>query len=248
MTLPVPFWILAGAAGLGLGSYTATAALRGSKGRQSTLGRSSCDHCGIQLGFAATTPVISFIRLRGVCSACGGAIDPVHLVGELIGALIVVSALATADLPRALALIALGFVLLFDALVDWRIGRLPDLAALAIAILGLCLALMRSTSVALLSIACAAATFGLLEIIRQTFLKVRRRPGLGFGDVKLLAALAIWTGLLVPWVVVLAALTGLMALRFCRPIEGRLPFGPSIAAAAWTVGLANEAGVLRSWA
>jgi leader peptidase (prepilin peptidase)/N-methyltransferase len=71
----------------------------------------------------------------------------------------------------------------------------------------------------------------------------RGDPGLGFGDVKLIGALALWLGDLTPWMVVGAAILGLVASALLKPSGGRLAFGPAIAASAWTLGLVREANL-----
>jgi leader peptidase (prepilin peptidase)/N-methyltransferase len=67
-------------------------------------------------------------------------------------------------------------------------------------------------------------------------------PGLGLGDVKLLAALALWLGLATPWLIAAASLLGLLLMAITRPKDGRLAFGPAIAVSAWTIGIIGEAG------
>ena len=241
MTFPAAIWILSGATGLCAGSYVATAALRQSQGRGATLGRSHCDHCGVLLGIMATAPVVSFVQRQGACDTCGGTIDPVHLVGELAGAGVVLSAVALASPVRALPLSVLGLLLLFSAAVDAKTQRLPDWASLAIAVLGAGLAATTSPMALLTGLASALVVFIILELVRRLVARHRGQPALGFGDVKLLAALAIWTGLYTSWVVALAAALGLAVIAVRRPMGGQIAFGPFIAAGAWMVGLGVEA-------
>ena len=61
---------------------------------------------------------------------------------------------------------------------------------------------------------------------------------------KLISALAIWLGLDTSWAVALAAIGALIASRFAPPADGRIAFGPAIAAAGFAVGVAREAGGL----
>ena len=240
MTYPAAAWVLMGGAGLSLGSYATTAALRWADGRQSTFGRSQCDHCGVVLSFASTTPVVSFILRKGTCAACGGRIDPLHTVGELAGALIVVSAFCVAPPLRAALLSVLGLVLLVSAVYDAKTRRLPDGLTLSIALAALALAASRSTDALAVGVLAAVIAFALLEAVRRLFLQLRGRPGLGFGDVKLIAALAPWTALSTPWVVVVAAVLGLVVMALRPSHDGRLAFGPYVAVAAWAVGIAGE--------
>jgi leader peptidase (prepilin peptidase)/N-methyltransferase len=244
MTASLAIAVIVAGVGLCFGSYVATAALRWSAGRQSTFGRSSCDHCGVQLSFARTAPVLSYISQRGSCFACGGPIDGAHPFGELAGAVILVTAFAAASPLRAGLLSLLGLFLLAVSVCDARTRRLPDSLTLAIAVTGAMAAALRSWESLLVGGLCAAVAFLCLEGLRRLYLKSRGRPGLGFGDVKLVAAIALWTGPETPWVVVIGAVLGLAAAKVRAPVDGRLAFGPYLAAAAWIVGICIEA---RLW-
>ena len=168
-----------------------------------------------------------------------------HLVGEVAGAVIGFGVALVAASPGQAALLAtLGVALLAASLVDLETLKLPDVWTSVAAISGAGLAWMRSPGDLAAGMAAAIIAFGLLELVRRAFLALRRKPGLGFGDVKLVAALALWLGAATPWAVALAAGLGLVAFLALRPAEGRLPFGPWLALAAGVVGLVQEA---RLW-
>lgn len=231
---------LAGVIGLCLGSFAATAAVRMARREQALFGRSHCDHCGVPLGFLQTAPVLSYVHQRGACAACGGGIDPVHLVGEVSAAVMLTLACLVVPAGRGIAVAALGLILLTSVLVDARTRRLPDGLTLAAALICAVLAASHSMTGLLQGLGVAAAAFAVLQAVRLGFRRWRGQEAMGFGDVKLIAALALWLGLLTPWVVCLAAVLGLAAMAILRPADGRLPFGPAIALAAWTLGLASE--------
>jgi leader peptidase (prepilin peptidase) / N-methyltransferase len=238
--METPGLILAGVVGACVGSYTATAALRQVRAQQSWRGRSSCDACGVRLSFARTAPVISFLQARGACADCGARIDPAHLAGELAGVGIAVSAVAAASMGRAIVLVVLGFALLAASLVDAKTRRLPDLLTAMVAASALVLRGLQGTDAVLEGVAAAIIAFVLLEALRRGFLALRGQPGLGLGDVKLLAALALWLGVATPWALVLAAVLGLV-IAVARPsADGRIAFGPCLAGAGWLVGLYLE--------
>lgn len=231
----------AGAAGLALGSFAVTGGLRASQGRSVWTGRSSCDSCGRVLGFAATVPVVSFVAAAGSCRACRSAIDPLHPAGEVAGALVLVSSFAAADGVRAMLLSALGLVLIAAVAVDIRVRRLPDALTGAAVLLCLALSALRSPQAILTGVLAALVTVALLLAVRAAGARRRGDPGLGLGDVKLMAGLALWLGLETPWMVVAASAVGLALMGLLRPADRRLPFGPAIALAAWAVGLCGEA-------
>jgi leader peptidase (prepilin peptidase)/N-methyltransferase len=236
--------VLAGAPlGACLGSFVSTAALRAASGEQFLRGRSHCDSCQMALPLSRTVPILSFAVLGGHCERCGEKIDRAHLVGEVAGALIVATAFAAAEPARAALLAVLGLGLLAAAIFDAKTQRLLDGLTLSIAAVGVTLA-AESSWMRLAVGACAAiAAFALLETLRRGFIVLRGRQGLGFGDVKLIAALAFWLGAATPWMVGGAAIVGLGVAAVARPGDGRIPFGPPIAVSAWIAGLAAEAGL-----
>ena len=242
MTQTLASLSLAGVAGLALGSFAVTSGLRLSRGGSAMRGRSQCDTCGHRLGFAQTVPVVSYLRLSGACAACRARIDPTHLAGEVAGAVVVVTALFAQDLTRSLLLIGLGLTLIAAVAVDWKVRRLPDLLTLACA--GFCasLAVLQSWQTMFEGMIAAALVIAILMAVRWLAGRQSGEPGLGLGDVKLLAALALWLGLATPWLIAGASLLGLLLMAISRPPDGRLAFGPAIAVSAWSIGIIGEAG------
>jgi leader peptidase (prepilin peptidase)/N-methyltransferase len=233
--------LLATGAGACLGSYATTAALRSVHGEQAWTGRSHCDACGIGLTFLQTAPLISFAGLRGACAKCGARIDPSHFIGEAIGATTIgLSFLILPPLPASLVA-AVALALLAASVVDAKTRRIPDVATAAVAICGIGLALTDGDLSLTTGLAASVLTFVVLEICRRLFVAAKGRPGLGFGDVKLAAALALWLGLATPWMFAGASLGGLGFYALARPQNPRIAFGPFIAFAAWIIGFAREA-------
>lgn len=234
--------IVAALAGLVLGSYAVTAGLRLSRLEGSTLGRSHCDSCGVALGFAQTIPVASYLRLGGCCAGCGARIDPTHLVGELAGLVVVLSAVASGPPLEAALMSGLGLALLAAAAVDSKVRRLPDVCATLVALCGVGLSLRAGGAQLTAGLVASGACVLVLLALREAGRRRRGDPGLGLGDVKLIAALALWLGAATPVMVVVASGLGLLAAPWLRGADRRLPFGPMIAAAAWVVGIAMQRG------
>lgn len=239
MTPAASALVVAGLAGLALGSFSVTGAVRYERAGP-TRPRSACDRCAAPLGFAETLPVVSYLRQAGACRSCGGAIDPIHLVGEVAGCAVLVSAMFAEDPRRALLMAALGLLLIASGAIDWRTQRLPDRLTIAMAGLSAALAWTASPSRLLEGLAAAGLTLAILLGLRAVRGRFAADPGLGLGDVKLLAALALWLGAATPWAVALAAVFGLLLGRIGRDADGRIPFGPAIALGAWCVGVASE--------
>jgi len=235
--------ILAPLLGAVVGSFAATAGLRWARGEQALSGRSRCDACARPLGFSATVPIISYVRLGGACADCRTPIHPGHFAGEVLGASLAVASVAFLPIGQAVAAAAMGAVLIAAAAADAASRRLPDLASAAVAVLGLGLALLRGPAALLAGLAGALLTGAILLLLRRGFAARRGDPGLGLGDVKLTAALALWLGATTPWALALAGLAGLAQVRLAKPADGRIAFGPLLAASGWAVGLSLQAGL-----
>ena len=243
----IPAWPAIGLGfpiGLCLGSYATTAAMRRARSEASSRGRSHCDGCGAGLGFAETVPLYSYLLRHGACACCGARIDPLHPAGEIAGGVAVAIPFALLPPSTALLVATLGLLLLAASVFDAKTRRLPDALTLAAALICAGLALVRGLPHLALNAAVAMAAILVLEALRRLFGRAKGEAGLGFGDVKLIAALALWLGALTPWMVTLASVAGLAAVALWRPAERRIAFGPFIAAAAFGLGLLMEA---RPW-
>lgn len=240
---PAPSLGLAAVAGLTLGSFAVTAGLRMGRGETALKGRSRCDACARSLGFVQTVPVLSYIGLRGACAGCGARIDATHLWGEAAGVVVVTTSLVASSPIRVALLAVLGLVLIAAVTVDWKVRRLPDGLTAAIAVIGLALSAISSLSAAVTGLMAATVLAAVLLGLRWINRHQGRDSGLGLGDVKLLAVLALWLGIGTPWLIAGASLLGLAMMAVLRPADGRLPFGPAIALAAWVAGISQEIGL-----
>lgn len=226
-----------------VGSFAATAGLRWARGEQALSGRSRCDACATPLGFARTVPIISYVRQGGACAACRAPIHPGHPIGETLGAGLAMASVMILPIGPALLAAGLGLVLIAAAAADAASRRLPDVASLAVAVLGGLLALQRGPVALAAGLVAAAITGGMLLLLRRMFSARTGDPGLGLGDVKLAAALALWLGAATPWAVAAAGLLGLAQTRLSRSADGKIAFGPALALGGWSVGLALQAGL-----
>ena len=144
----------------------------------------------------------------------------------------------------------LGWSLLALALIDLRRFLLPDLLTLPLLVAGLGIACLHDRATLVSALTGAAAGFIAFAVIREAYWRLRRREGLGFGDVKLLAALGAWLGWIsLPSVVLIACLSALAATclsaRFGRLVaaDQKLAFGAHLALGGWLVWLYGPLGL-----
>jgi len=230
--------------GLCVGSFTTTAAMRAARGEPFLGGRSHCDHCGADVSLASATPLVGYALHRGCCASCGGRIDPIHVGGEVVGALALAAPLLLVGGVRGGLIALLASLGLASSVYDLKTQRLPDELTAGIAVCAGLLSAMRGVASVLSGLGAALAVLLILAAVRSAYWRLRNREGLGFGDVKLLAALALWLGLATPWALAGAATLAIVASVLLPASRERLAFGPYLVAASVTAGLVME---MASW-
>lgn len=136
--------------------------------------------------------------------------------------------------------------LLLLALIDWDSTLLPDRVVLPLAAAGLFGSHAGFTGQSLFaSAASAAVLLGLFGGLAWAFQRIRGTSGIGGGDLKLLAALAAWWGVVdVLYMMMLASVITVvwnLAWRWFKGLspQAEWPFGPSIVIAALAWGLSH---------
>jgi leader peptidase (prepilin peptidase)/N-methyltransferase len=200
--------------------------------------RSACPHCGHRITALENIPVISWLVLRGKCSACKAPISPRYPVVEAATGLL--AALVVWQLGSGwlgLAALAFTFMLIALTLIDYDTKTLPDDLTYPLLWLGL-LVNMSGTFVPLRdAVIGAMAGYLVLWAVYWLFKLVTGKEGMGYGDFKLLAALGAWLGWqMLPTIVILSsvvgAVVGIGLIVFARRArDNPIPFGPYLAAA-----------------
>lgn len=217
------------------------------------LPRSRCAQCGHRIRWYENIPVLSYLFLRGKCSACATAISLRYPLVELsTGALFFYCAWRWGASPSALLWSGFGAALLVLALIDWDTTLLPDDITLPLLWAGLLAAALQWTPVALpAAVWGTAAGYLSLWLIYWAFKLITGKEGMGFGDFKLFAALGAWFGwqALVPIILmasVIGALVGI-ALKFSSGLRagGYVPFGPFLAGAGLTALIFGPGAILQ---
>jgi leader peptidase (prepilin peptidase) / N-methyltransferase len=231
MPLPTPiiaaFVILFG---LAMGSFLNVCITRLPLRQSVVAPRSRCPQCGHGISAADNIPVLSWIRLRGRCRHCSASIPWRYPAVEMaMAALFLLCFLLFGLTLDAAGAAVFCFFMLALCVTDAETLKLPNALTLPALALGIAWRMIYATIDApqpwraaaamgeRAAISAAAAALGLL-VIRSIYFTVRRRIGLGLGDVKLAAAIAAWLGirqfLLVFFLaVVVGAVVGLVFIR-----------------------------------
>jgi len=216
--------------------------------------RSHCRQCKQPIANRDNIPLLSYLLLGAACRACGSRIPWRYPVIELATCvLFVMCCLKFSPSWLAVCWALLCFLLLGLAVMDAETLLLPDVFTLPGLLAGVVFAALSpglggfgwtwrtAVRAAGWSLLAAAAAAAVLLLIAGAYWLVRRRTGMGMGDVKLLAMLAAWlglrqTGLVLFLAVVAGALYGLGTILLNRrgdtpPGQLPVPFGTMLSLA-----------------
>ena len=201
---------------------------------------STCPACGHRIRAHENIPILSYLLLRGRCSACGTAIGLRYPLVEAFTALLTLVVVMHFGLTwQSLAALPLTWALIALALIDYDTQLLPDSITLPFTWLGLILSLSGLFTDSQSSILGAVSGYLSLWLLFHLFRLATGKEGMGYGDFKLLALFGAWLGWqYLPQIVLLTALAGALVggtlIATGRHPQGKpFPFGPYLAAAGW---------------
>lgn len=219
--------------------------------------RSFCPKCKKQLYWYENIPFFSWVFLRGKCSGCKAPIPIRYPLVELLSAASAVVAIYFYG-PTFTAFFVYVWLatLIVISFIDYDYYIIPDLITYPGTIIGVIFSLLNSFyhfadypfletwQESLIGLATGG---GGLFLVAWLYLVIRKKDGLGLGDVKLLAVVGAWLGLEGVFVTIflgsligtIGGVVGLLIMRreFSKPI----PFGPylAIACGAYILGFAK---------
>ncbi len=200
--------------------------------------RSACPACGHSIAAWENIPVVSWLALRGKCSACKAPIALRYPIVEIIAALLAAYAIWRFG-PTIKGVVACGMLWALVALtgIDVDTQLLPDQITMPLMWAGLLVNLWDVFVPLRTAVIGAAAGYLSLWAVYWLFKLIRGKEGMGYGDFKLLAALGAWLGwqMLVP-IVLLSSVVGALIGVTLMVVKGRdhnvpLAFGPYLAIA-----------------
>jgi len=199
--------------------------------------RSRCPACGHPIAWYENIPLLSYLWLRGKCSACKTPISLRYPAVELLTALLFAACgWRFGAHPQVLLWCGFAATLIALALIDFDTQYLPDDLTLPLLWAGIVSAALGWLPITLsASVGGAVAGYLSLWFVFHAYRLIRGKEGMGAGDFKLLAALGAWLGWqLIPSIILLSSAVG--AVVGIALVVGRkhdrdvpIPFGPYLA-------------------
>lgn len=216
--------------------------------------RSRCSSCGHLIRWYENIPVLSYLVLKGKCSACAAPYGVRYpLVEAVTGGLFFFCAWTWGWTPMTLAWCGFSAALLALAVIDWDTTLLPDDITLPLLWSGLIVAALQWNMAVSLPTALWGAVGGYLSLwgVYWVFKLATGKEGMGYGDFKLFAALGAWFGwpALVPLILmasVIGAIVGI-GMKYSSGLRegGYVPFGPFLAGAGFTAMFFGPQSILQ---
>jgi leader peptidase (prepilin peptidase)/N-methyltransferase len=201
---------------------------------------SRCPECGHRIRALENIPVLSYLVLKGRCTACGTHISPRYPVIELVTAILsIITVMHFGFTIQAAMALLFTWTVIPLCMIDYDCQLLPDSMTLSLLWIGLALSVWNIFVDSHSSIVGACAGYLSLWTVFQLFRLATGKEGMGFGDFKLLAAIGAWTGWqLLPIVILFSSAVGAVTGILLILLKGHdrsqpLPFGPFLATAGW---------------
>ena len=210
--------------------------------------RSYCPHCHYKIPFYLNVPIFSWFFLRGTCANCSKKISFRYPVVEFMMSLAFMLLFLSCGWQwfflEALIFI---FLLLSASMIDWDQMILPDSFTLSGIVLGLLGAFLNPERYFMDSLLGVLVGGGGLLFVSYFYYLLRKREGLGGGDIKMMA----WIGAVLGWESLffvlmsscfLGSLIGLLIILQSnkKVFETAFPFGPYLALSAFSYILLKE--------
>ena len=209
--------------------------------------RSFCPNCQHSLSWWQNIPFFGYLLVRGKCHFCQHKISPNYFLIEISSIFLsVITAIAVDNPIHTLWWLMFTWLAIALFILDCKYLLLPDSLNYMLLWSGLIFSVInKNTETAIISACIGYASFAIINVIYKI---IRKRDGIGQGDFKLLAGIAVWFGWYeLPNIVLIASLLGLSyALWLFVTKNNRengenktinlnltLPFAPFLLTSAW---------------
>jgi leader peptidase (prepilin peptidase) / N-methyltransferase len=181
--------------GLSFGSCASLLSYRLPLGENVLITRSKCPNCKNSLRLKNLFPVFSWAIQKGKCSFCNNKIHFRYPLIEITTALSFLGIFLIYGININAAILSMvAFLLIIACITDFEHYIVPDSIHIALAITGILWAWQNNYTIYNYLISPAIAIcFGL--IIKYGYIFIRNKDGLGTGDIKFFAIVAIFIGI-----------------------------------------------------
>ena len=221
------------------GSFANVIIIRLPEGENIAKPRSACRNCKALIPWYHNFPIISWLVLRGRCYKCKAKFSARYpLVEFIMGVVFAACGLRYGISWSLLESLMFVFALVCCTFIDFDHMILPDELTLSGIVLGLLGALLNPEREFLPSLYGVLLGGGFLWSVAYLYFVIRKREGMGGGDIKLIAwigAVFGWTS--IPIVIIgsslLGAIVGIILVAGQKDaFKKAIPFGPYLVAAA----------------
>ena len=231
------FWVFV--MGAAIGSFLNVCIVRLPEGASLVKPGSHCPKCRSPIRFYDNIPLLSYLILRGKCRQCKAQISPRYFAVEGLSAFIALALFRTFGLSLEFVIYFIFFsALLVVIFIDLATLTIPDIITLPGIVVGVAASFLLPRITWLQSLLGLLAGGGVLCLVAKGYQVLRKREGMGGGDIKLLAMIGAFLGIPgVIYTLFASSLAGSLAgvLLMLRDKSGggtRIPFGPFLALAA----------------
>jgi len=227
-------YVLISVVGAMIGSFIGMLSYRLPLDMDIVIKRSACAKCHHNLGIFDLVPIMSWIIALGKCRYCKESISPRYIFIEVITVLIACFSYYKFGMTiNAILYFTLGILILTLITTDLEHYIIPDSIQILLAINALGIAYVNNNPFSNLILPTIVCLFSGL-LLKFGFIFIRKKDGLGSGDVKLMIVAGMYLGLsILPIFFFIAGLTGIVTAVIWRMLgKGAIfPFGPALAIA-----------------
>jgi len=226
--------VLVALAGLCFGSFITLASYRLPLEEDIVRKPSRCPKCGTSLRFIDLWPVLSWLLNKGRCRYCTAEISARYPLIELATAALFLLVYGFFGITaQSVILMLLVVLLLVMIIADLEHYIIPDQVHLALLPLGIVYHYVMVSDPE--PLAAGLVSGGLIGLaLHYGYRHLRKKEGLGFGDVKFFAVAGLWLGFkpIVPFLFIAGLLGVVTGLGWRVLRRGEIfPFGPALAVA-----------------
>ena len=236
--------------GLAIGSFLNVCIFRLPKRISVVTPGSSCPACGHHLSWKENIPVVSYLLQRAHCRHCQGRIHWIYPVVEVSTACLFTGLFLRFGISPPFFLNALFFsALIVLMVIDVNERILPNPLTIGGTVAGLALAPFQAQEILgaspgdylaayLFSFAGSVFGGGTLWVVAELYYRIRKKEGLGFGDVKMMFMVGAFVGWRFVWsIIFLGSILGTLVggayiLILRKGSRYQLPYGSFLGIAA----------------